>query len=1235
MYLKQDKIEGLPYQKNQLFHGVKDFSLEDQRKIIERIFEHSLSDGVSIVQRLGLSKADLVRFLMSKKVIEKHRKSLQTLVKHLTDDASEDYDLSKADKVIISKIYKAATVKEKPKKLTPHPIQQEVSVVSKYIEKIDCLYSKYLKPELLQPYRPQDHRSNIEKQISSFLSETKVLLDLENDISDITVQPYLQKRKILISSVERELNNLLAKTGHILSFNEKTKKYNYKPTQEGRKKAFDIIFDETDDKYFFDNLKKRPENIMNTEDAETKNKYKDLTFSEIKSIRLIGEKTFIAAKARDGKYYIFNDQGDAVSQAFDEIEFFGCNEIYMGIEGKVAGKSVLNYAFIHAIEAYNEIQHLKNLLTLHPKLFNKTEISYKNYLELLSLYKKNQETCQGTVYGTISDIKHVTVKKRKNTPDEIDGEKVENNYPCIISKRSSVYIDHDNNDFTEVESGYVISQESNNKIRIDLPSYEFDDEALQNSIDSYETWYEVTIFQDADVINIDLKTCKFIGNDLCFVVQKKDRKKYLVSFPYYMWNQKKYNKKEKAIEISLKDVTFLSLGFDTIDNFQVIEGKFEILCKNNGKYSKHTYDLSNQIYKEAHEGIELLNTLVNLAKKNRKQALESIEKFQRKESRDPDIQKFRHECASFILSSNIGQKMLEEFLDQNRTLLLEFNSAIPLHLKGIRIFANSIFQEKTIKHNNAPAPKNSFQVSNKNLLESPNMNKKTGEIVIESSTVLPAGTFIKQTHYDTCISYRNGIAWEKKSEYDPDHSQYVRKLGKNQREIVKFNIKCKEIGEIKLPLIQGGYIKDKIVTERVKKYGYKKTLFHGKALNQNITVKPYYLPSEIEYEQIVPSIHPAPLDINSLEYEKFKIGLFEKDQTTKLMSQELVPFRELPIEFRLFLESIQNERPLSQLQKIESFCRSIFYYDTKNTNSLGDMTIPEMWDSMKQQLNEIIRKDVSVAENIQGQIYANVCNGNAQAILIVLLRASGFISRLESGWLIKEESSKVSDDNTHIRAEVLLPSSLGGNPFFYPIDGTAITAVNWSTGDILIPEKQYESTKKEESIQATPDRENERADLQPIHIPRTSEETQFTDEYLKTLKKENFKIIKMDLERKIKNTLNINEESLGTIFEAIFQHLDDTAEYFSELGKIGNFIKKAQLPEILKNNGQTLQKVFESTYNKLQLQFEESPRKESKSLETMRTNTKISSEYFSHEEKQYIINNINLFIVEYYLRKDL
>ncbi len=233
----------------------------------------------------------------------------------------------------------------------------------------------------------------------------------------------------------------------------------------------------------------------------------------------------------------------------------------------------------------------------------------------------------------------------------------------------------------------------------------------------------------------------------------------------------------------------------------------------------------------------------------------------------------------------------------------------------------------------------------------------------------------------------------------------------------------KYMGNIILPKCLDGVI----IPERVK--GIKS---NGEEVLLAVTVNTLgeariKLPDELELEKIVYSqtlqdLPTVPVEISEKEYEDFR------KKNNKRFGQSISEkIALLPEELRIFVNSLKDKTPVEKLEEIESFVRSIGYYDFNN----GEMQslkhgkgLEENFSIMNQRMKELRRKKPEEAEKLAHKKYAGVCSDFAK-LTTALLREAGFVSGMIMGLQPSGGETSITTKNAHAVAYALWPSDQG------------------------------------------------------------------------------------------------------------------------------------------------------------------------------------------------------------------
>ena len=266
----------------------------------------------------------------------------------------------------------------------------------------------------------------------------------------------------------------------------------------------------------------------------------------------------------------------------------------------------------------------------------------------------------------------------------------------------------------------------------------------------------------------------------------------------------------------------------------------------------------------------------------------------------------------------------------------------------------------------------------------------------------------------------NGANWDKLYEFSIDKTELD-----DAKEIT---ITLPKVGrKIKLPKP----ISSEIILERVK--GVKKEEEEIHLIPDISPMREGIIADTNEASEIIYSVQRSeiPREINNItdgEYQKFKEKFIKENGSIMIE-----PITGLSDDIKLFLESIKNQTPKEQVIDIEKFIRTISYYDMKNGEVMPIKrgTLPdERFEIMSTRIDEL--KEKTPDESLQGKLYAGVCADFA-VLASATLREAGFLSGILSGFLASGKSATIGD--AHGTAFVVWPNKHGGTEIF-SVDGT-------------------------------------------------------------------------------------------------------------------------------------------------------------------------------------------------------
>ena len=136
-----------------------------------------------------------------------------------------------------------------------------------------------------------------------------------------------------------------------------------------------------------------------------------------------------------------------------------------------------------------------------------------------------------------------------------------------------------------------------------------------------------------------------------------------------------------------------------------------------------------------------------------------------------------------------------------------------------------------------------------------------------------------------------------------------------------------------------------------------------------------------------------------------------------------------------FLDSVRGLPPAQQVQAIESYARSIGYYDFANGETRGNrvgVDLKTRWKRMRERLKTLQAQHPDNQE-LQRRKVAGVCT-DYQEIVSTLLNAAGFVSG-KIGCLRVHGETEVDSKSSHALSYVEWPNERGGFDLI-PVDGT-------------------------------------------------------------------------------------------------------------------------------------------------------------------------------------------------------
>lgn len=145
--------------------------------------------------------------------------------------------------------------------------------------------------------------------------------------------------------------------------------------------------------------------------------------------------------------------------------------------------------------------------------------------------------------------------------------------------------------------------------------------------------------------------------------------------------------------------------------------------------------------------------------------------------------------------------------------------------------------------------------------------------------------------------------------------------------------------------------------------------------------------------------------------------------------------KSLPADCLPFLDSIRQFPPAEQVQAIESYARSIGYYDFANGETRGnriDVDLKTRWKRMRERMKELQARSSDNTE-LQKRKVAGVCI-DYHEIVSTLLNAAGFVSGKISCLRVQGEATATNKDS-HALSYVEWPNERGDFDLI-PVDGT-------------------------------------------------------------------------------------------------------------------------------------------------------------------------------------------------------
>ncbi|MEI8123966.1 MAG: response regulator, partial [bacterium] len=189
---------------------------------------------------------------------------------------------------------------------------------------------------------------------------------------------------------------------------------------------------------------------------------------------------------------------------------------------------------------------------------------------------------------------------------------------------------------------------------------------------------------------------------------------------------------------------------------------------------------------------------------------------------------------------------------------------------------------------------------------------------------------------------------------------------------------------------------------------------------------------KIVYSQTLQDLPTVPTDVNAQEYEDFKNNYAKRFGIR--ISEKIVA---LPEELRIFIDSLKNKSPVEKIEEIESFVRSIGYYDFDNREMQGlkkGKSLEENFSIMAQRIKELRKRKPEEAEKLAHKKYAGVCSDFAK-LTTALLREAGIVSGMVMGLQPSGDEISITTKNAHAVAYALWPAE-DGKAKAISLDGT-------------------------------------------------------------------------------------------------------------------------------------------------------------------------------------------------------
>ncbi len=189
---------------------------------------------------------------------------------------------------------------------------------------------------------------------------------------------------------------------------------------------------------------------------------------------------------------------------------------------------------------------------------------------------------------------------------------------------------------------------------------------------------------------------------------------------------------------------------------------------------------------------------------------------------------------------------------------------------------------------------------------------------------------------------------------------------------------------------------------------------------------------KIVYSQTLQDLPTVPTEVSEKEYTDFVNDCNRR--FGRAVSEKITA---LPEELRIFVDSLKDKTPVEKLEEIESFVRSIGYYDFDNREMQElkrGKSLEENLSIMGQRMKEMRRNKPEEAEGLAHKKYAGVCSDFAK-LTTSLLREAGFVSGMVMGLQPDGVDTSITTKNAHAITYALWPDGQGKAKII-ALDGT-------------------------------------------------------------------------------------------------------------------------------------------------------------------------------------------------------